>query len=1003
MTLNTAQYIAPLNSQQVLNGYVQGVKQGIGVSIAADGTISLDATGAATLGFLVSSTTPAPIFSWSTVAGTTGSVLTNDGLGNVSWSTDYVQTFPLGEAFPHKGAAAIPAGLTADRPVVPEGGLRYNTDFDRLEFFNGSGWIPVSPATGGVFSFVGNVLPTANAAGDLWFDTSAEQEKVWTGATWVATTPLATTTRAGRVKIGSNVQVAVDGTISVLSTTGVAGGISNLGVTTITDNVTSFSIDSALSANQGRLLQDQINALLIANNLTFAGLITGAGVLTYVTPAGAGQGFSSGGTLPGPSVSNEDYFVIVESAGGFTPPGGVFTAVTQGDWFISTGATWQFLNVGYDPPYASETVPGIIELATQAETNTGTDDLRAITPLKLSGRTATETRSGIAQIATQAEADAGVNDTNILTPLKLFGVISSGAIDANDILLNPVINGATDVQTALNTAVYDVTSPQNTILVGENPVGLVTVDVVQATETQRGGGEIATQVETNAGTSDTTLLTPLKLAQYIAAGQITAPEIPLSPTINGEVNVQDALTNAVYDIQSPGSTLSVTENVTGLFDLDVVQASEGQLGGAQIATDVETQALASDTVIVTPLKLGNLFASGAIDANDVLLNPLINGKTNVQDALADAIYDISSSDLSVIVVETAVGQIDLTVTQATETQLGGGEIATQAEADAAAGSASDTVLITPKKLANRVASETLTGIAELATQAETDTGTDDNRIVTPLKLRTAAVYKSDFNAKGDILSASANDSPLVLSVGTNGQYLRADSTQASGLIWDTVQASDITVSPAINGNTDLDTILRDAIYDVISANTSITVSIAATGLVTLTAVDATAAQKGVVELATPAEVETGTDTARAVTPEGVRTVAVYKSDFNAKGDLLSATANDSPAILGVGADGQVLSADSAEATGLKWITPSSAPAYAIHNLDTFVCDGVASSFNLEIGGVAYTPVPSSNIMVFLGGVPQIPGAANSYTVAGSVITFTSVPPIGTTFFATTVK
>lgn len=36
------------------------------------------------------------------------------------------------------------------------------------------------------------------------------------------------------------------------------------------------------------------------------------------------------------------------------------------------------------------------------------------------------------------------------------------------------------------------------------------------------------------------------------------------------------------------------------------------------------------------------------------------------------------------------------------------------------------------------ASETVAGIAEIATQAETDTGTDDLRIVTPLKLKTAS-------------------------------------------------------------------------------------------------------------------------------------------------------------------------------------------------------------------------------------------------------------------------
>jgi len=40
--------------------------------------------------------------------------------------------------------------------------------------------------------------------------------------------------------------------------------------------------------------------------------------------------------------------------------------------------------------------------------------------------------------------------------------------------------------------------------------------------------------------------------------------------------------------------------------------------------------------------------------------------------------------------------------------------------------------------------------------------------------------------------------------------------------------------------------------------------------------------------------------------------------LDAKGDLISATAADTPARLAVGANGTVLTADSAEATGLKW-------------------------------------------------------------------------------------
>jgi hypothetical protein len=43
--------------------------------------------------------------------------------------------------------------------------------------------------------------------------------------------------------------------------------------------------------------------------------------------------------------------------------------------------------------------------------------------------------------------------------------------------------------------------------------------------------------------------------------------------------------------------------------------------------------------------------------------------------------------------------------------------------------------------------------------------------------------------------------------------------------------------------------------------------------------------------------------------------------FDAKADLLTATANDTPARLAVGANDTVLTADSTEATGLKWAAP----------------------------------------------------------------------------------
>jgi hypothetical protein len=51
--------------------------------------------------------------------------------------------------------------------------------------------------------------------------------------------------------------------------------------------------------------------------------------------------------------------------------------------------------------------------------------------------------------------------------------------------------------------------------------------------------------------------------------------------------------------------------------------------------------------------------------------------------------------------------------------------------------------------------------------------------------------------------------------------------------------------------------------------------------------------------------------------------AIQNAIVDAKGDLISATANDTPARLAVGANDTVLTADSSTATGLKWAAPAS--------------------------------------------------------------------------------
>ena len=81
---------------------------------------------------------------------------------------------------------------------------------------------------------------------------------------------------------------------------------------------------------------------------------------------------------------------------------------------------------GSSVPDASTTVKGIVELATDAETQTGTDPLLAITPSNLTSRTATLTRTGIVELADTTEAQALSDAVRAITPATLAAALQGG-------------------------------------------------------------------------------------------------------------------------------------------------------------------------------------------------------------------------------------------------------------------------------------------------------------------------------------------------------------------------------------------------------------------------------------------------------------------------------------------------------------------------------------------------------------------------------------------------
>jgi hypothetical protein len=109
---------------------------------------------------------------------------------------------------------------------------------------------------------------------------------------------------------------------------------------------------------------------------------------------------------------------------------------------------------------------------------------------------------------------------------------------------------------------------------------------------------------------------------------------------------------------------------------------------------------------------------------------------------------------------------------------------------------------------------------------------------------------------------------------------------------------------------------------------------------------------------------------------------VPKSLVDAKGDLLVATADNTVDRLAVGSNGQVLTADSAQAKGVKWATPSSSILLPRAAIGEYVAPGLVSlaGANLTNGLCYLVPLIVPASMSFDRLEVSVTGAATTGTV-----------------------
>lgn len=212
-----------------------------------------------------------------------------------------------------------------------------------------------------------------------------------------------------------------------------------LGATQLVDDLITQDNTKALTANQGYILNQDINSIPIppVKGQFYAGTFSVVSqTMQSVTVNGQNKGFTLGGSLPAPGGVAVEGFITCVDSGSYSPPGGGGPyAVKPGDQFYCGNTQWLFVKRTLDYPYATTTTPGLVQLATQASVVGFTNNTLVCTPFSLAKLNATTTERGWVYTASDLETQTLLTPLKAVTPANL-NALSATIFDRGIVQLN---------------------------------------------------------------------------------------------------------------------------------------------------------------------------------------------------------------------------------------------------------------------------------------------------------------------------------------------------------------------------------------------------------------------------------------------------------------------------------------------------------------------------------------------------------------------------------------
>jgi hypothetical protein len=528
------------------------------------------------------------------------------------------------------------------------------------------------------------------------------------------------------------------------------------------------------------------------------------------------------------------------------------------------------------------------------------------------------------KIADGAVGTAKIDDLSITEGKLGASAVTAGKIATNAVTTTKILDANVTTAKIADSAITSAKIADGTIVAGDIADGAITsakiLDGTIAT------ADIADSAITSAKIADATIVnadvsatagiayTKLSLGGTITSADLVDGTIVASDIADGTITAAKMVTDPYARANHTGTqTASTISN----FDTQVRTSTLNQMAAPTASLSMNTQKI---TNVVDPTSAQDASTKAYVDAQ---VNALVDGAPgtlNTLNEIATAISAGGSFESTVVLKSGSTMTGALTLSGAPSSNL---HAATKAYVDTVAGSATAAA-------ASAAAAETTYDnfddryLGAKSTAPSVDN--DGNALITGAlywNTPAATMFAWSGSAWGSISSTAAIYRYRYTA--TAGQT-SLSGTDANGLTLSYIAGKE---QVYLNGVL----LVRDSDYTA-SSGTSIT-SLAALAL------------NDIVEIITFTAFDLAT--------------AIDKALFDAKGDILVATAADTPGKLTVGSNGTLLMADSSTATGLKWSAYDPLPSQTSNSGKFLTTNGTATSW----GTVSTDPIPQ---ILMLGGM-----------------------------------